>query len=356
MKDKDRFFGMFHGVFDIVSITDTDYNILMVNKAYEKLLNKTEEECIDHKCYKIIRNRETPCEDCPIVTFQEERKPSESLLISIGDEKVSLTRHPIYNDRGEIKGIFEIGRIVTRELKMQQALQHQGRLKILGELASSIVHEIKNPLAGIGLMTISLMERLHQEHAIYSDLEGILSEIQRLEKLLVNLSNFAKPSPFVLKKTNIHSLIDNTLKLLSKKCEEKKIRIRKSYYTKVAKVRIDSSKMKQVFFNIFLNAITAVPNSGEITITTDLVPTEASENMTKEHIRIAIHDNGIGIKEEDQPHIFDPFFSKSFKGTGLGLSIVFRIIELHHGLITVQSKEGIGTTVTICIPINNHKS
>ena len=230
MKYKDRFKGIFYGVADIVSLIDVDYNILMVNKAYEKLLHRPAEDCIGNKCYTTLRSSESPCEDCPILkTINRENGIDEKLLVSVGSDKVSLTRHPIYDDQGMLRGVFEIGRIVTRELKMEQELQHHERLKIMGELAASISHEIKNPLAGIGLMTVSLMERLNQKDSIYQDLGSILHEVERLEKLLEGLMDFAGPGPFILKMANIHHPIDTTLKLLNGKLKSGKIRVKKVY-------------------------------------------------------------------------------------------------------------------------------
>ncbi|MEW6379864.1 MAG: ATP-binding protein [bacterium] len=356
MDYRDRFKGIFYGVADIVSLIDTDYTILMVNKAYEKLLTKSAHECIGSKCYAIIRERQDPCEDCPILHTKIENGTAEKLLISIGNDNVYITRHPIYNEQGSLQGVFEIGRIVTREIKMQQEIQHQGRLKIMGELASSIVHEIKNPLAGIGLMAVSVMERLNQKDTIYQDIESILHEVQRLESLLENLMNFAKPSPFALKKTNIHQPIDNTLSLLSRKLSLGMVKVKKVYDLKIPKVMIDPSKMQQVFFNIFLNSLTAMPGGGEITITTTALPEKTGGHEGRRgqtgQVQITIQDNGSGIKEEDLPYVFDPFFTKSPQGTGLGLSIAFRIIELHKGSITIQSQEGQGTTVRISIPVS----
>lgn len=361
MEYKDRFKGIFYGVADIVSLIDVDYTILMVNKAYEKLLRRPADDCIGNKCYTVIRSRESPCEDCPILkTANRKNGTEEKLLVSVGSDKVSLTRHPIYDDHGALGGVFEIGRIVTRELKMEQELQHHERLKIMGELAASISHEIKNPLAGIGLMTVSLMERLDQENSIYQDvgsilhqdLGSILHEVQRLEKLLEGLMDFASPGSFVLKMANIYHPIDTTLKLLNEKLRSAKIMVKKVYDPEIPKVPIDSSKMQQVFFNLFLNSITAMPNGGELIIKTDILSEEMDGHIPQKGVQVSIQDNGIGIRSEDLTRIFDPFFSKSSQGTGLGLSIVSRIIELHNGSITVRSQEGSGTTVRVYIPLN----
>jgi len=353
MEYKSRFKSIFHGVVDIVSLIDTDYNILLVNDAYEKLLKKSAQECIGHKCYKIIRNREIPCEDCPILKIQQPGHQTKKSVISVGGDHISITRHPVYDDNGEIVGIFEIGRMVTRELKMEQELQHQGRLKIMGELAASIVHEIKNPLAGIGLMSISIMERLQKKDMkdnLYRDMEGILHEVQRLEKLLENLMDFGKPKLFLTTMEDIHKPINQTLKLLNKKLKSARIKIQKAFNPKIPKIMIDASKMQQVFLNILLNALDAMPEGGEIRIHTDTCKEKIMGDPPGDWVQVAIQDNGMGIKEEYMPYIFDPFYSKSTRRTGLGLSIVSRIIELHNGLIRIESQEGKGTTVKIYLP------
>lgn len=349
-----RFKSIFHGVVDIISLIDTDYNILMVNVAYERLLKISSEECIGQKCYKILRNRGTPCEDCPILNINGDGLVDEKINIPIGNDQVVVRRHPVYDNNGQIAGIFEIGKIVTKELRMQQELEHQGRLKIMGELAASIVHEIKNPLVGIGLMAASMMERLEQKKIkdeLYPDLKSILNEVQRLEKLLENLSDFGKPSVFLTKKGDIHYPIKETLRLLRKKLNSSGITVKKVFNPEVPQIMIDVSKMQQIFLNILLNSMDAMPGGGKIIIKTDIFQEEKEDNIKKGWVKITIQDTGAGIKEKDLPYIFDPFFSRSSKRTGLGLSIVSRIIDLHNGSINVRSQEGEGTKVEIYLPI-----
>ncbi|MGA1790523.1 MAG: two-component system sensor histidine kinase NtrB [bacterium] len=355
MPYRERFRSVFQGVVDIISLTDTDYNILMVNTAYERLIQRPAKECIGQKCYSVLRGREKPCNDCPIIHNCEAYRDESELLVPIGDEKVSIRRHPVYDNTGKVIGIFEIGRIITKELMMQQELQHQGRLKIMGELATSIVHEIKNPLVGIGLMAASIMERMQQRKTkdeIYEDVEGILYEVKRLEKLLETLLDFGKPQIFLTQKADIHSIINTTLKLMEKKCNAAGISIKRIFNLKTPKIQVDFSKMQQVFLNILLNAVDAMPEGGEILIKTDISKRAGADEGEKDFIQIVIKDNGIGIKKEYLPYIFDPFYSKSSGRTGLGLSIVSRIIELHNGLITLKSEEGQGTIVEIYLPVD----
>lgn len=354
MQYRARFKSIFHGVVDIISLIDTDYNILMVNAAYERLLNKPSEECIGKKCYKILRHRDVPCEECPILNLNKNDINDSVLPVSIGNDQVLIRRHPVYDDNGHIVGIFEIGKIITKELRMEREIEHQGRLKIMGELAASIVHEIKNPLVGIGLMAASILERLEQKetkHELYQDMKGIFREVQRLEKLLESLSDFGKPAVFLTKKEDIHYPINETLRLLKRRFGSKGIIVEKAYNPEVPTVKIDSSKMQQIFLNILLNSIGAMPGGGKIIIKTDICQEETEDKIGTCWIKITIQDTGTGIKDKDLSYIFDPFFSRSSNRAGLGLSIVSRIIDLHNGSINIRSKEGKGTKVEIYLPV-----
>ncbi|MGA1844414.1 MAG: two-component system sensor histidine kinase NtrB [bacterium] len=347
-----RFKSVFHGVIDIISIIDTDYTILMVNKAYEQLLKKPSVECIGQKCYALLRNRSEPCRDCPILSESKANLVDEALLISVGSERVSISRHPVYDNSGQVVGVVEIGRIITNQLRMERELQHHGRLKIMGELAASIVHEIKNPLVGIGLMAASILERMKNrevEEEMHSDVESILHEVKRLEGLLDDLMDFGKPKVFITKSEDIHEPINISLNLLKKKLSSHRITIGKSYDSTIPAIQIDTSKMQQVFLNILLNAINAMPGGGTISITTDIFREEEGQ---RQFARISIQDTGVGINEEYLPRIFDPFYSQSPGKTGLGLSIVTRILDLHEGFIDIRSQEGEGTTVLIYLPID----
>ncbi|MGA1841015.1 MAG: ATP-binding protein [bacterium] len=266
-------------------------------------------------------------------------------------------------ERSLIDAVAErLGRIIeykkaeiAKELKIEQELQHHGRLQLMGKLAASIVHEIKNPLVSIGLMTQSMMERLKQNKVgddIFQDMESVIHEVQRLEKLLENLTDFGKPKVFRTTREDIHYPINETLKLLSKEIRTSKITIEKSFNPDIPSVLIDVSKMQQVFLNVLLNAIDAMTEGGNIIIKTDFIREKIEDKITQNWVQIAIQDSGIGIKREDMPHLFEPFYSKSSERTGLGLSIVLGLIELHNGKIKIDSQEGKGTTVKIHLPVD----
>ncbi|MBN2373165.1 PAS domain S-box protein, partial [bacterium] len=245
---------------------------------------------------------------------------------------------------------------ITKEEKIEKELQHQGRLKLMGKLAASIVHEIRNPLVGIGLMAQAMMERLRQNKVwddICQDMESLIHEVKRLEKLLETLMDFGKPKVFFTTREDIHYPIKETLKLLSKELMSGNINIEKSFDLDIPLISIDVSKMQQVFLNILLNSISAMPEGGKIIIKTGVIKEEKTEDhISKGWVQVTIKDSGIGIKEKDIPHLFEPFYSKSSEKTGLGLSIVLGLIEMHNGRIKIESQEGKGTTVNIHLPVD----
>ena len=153
------------------------------------------------------------------------------------------------------------------------------------------------------------------------------------------------PAEFQLKKAlRLHQLIEQTLDLLNNEIISHKINLNTSFENQNILINIDPNQIKQVFLNIFLNSIEAMPNGGTLSVI------GRSEETKQSHI-IQITDTGCGINPKDLPHIFDPFFTKKDHGTGLGLSITYEIIKNHNGKIFTESELGKGTTIRIELPL-----
>ena len=150
-QQKEKFQTAFDGIKDLVYMIDIDYNLLIANKAFRKLSGKSDEELRGEKCFQFTRKRETPCPDCPIAKTKSFHK-TEHLEQVIFQETAHLYAYPLTNAEGETIAIVIFARIITKEKMLEQKLQHRERLSLLGELAASIVHEIKNPLMGINLL------------------------------------------------------------------------------------------------------------------------------------------------------------------------------------------------------------
>ncbi len=231
-----------------------------------------------------------------------------------------------------------------QELYYQQ-LQRADRLASVGELASSIAHEIKNPLAGIsGAIQILAkeFEEGKREREIFNE---ILKQINRVNKTIGDLLSFSKPSPLVIGMSNINKVIKETLILVEQQAKQNGIRTELVLDPDIPNTEFDEKQVQQAFLNLMLNAVQSMTNGGTLTITS-----KAYFLTTRDYILIQIKDTGYGIPPEYIQKIFDPFFTTKPNGTGLGLTIVKRIITEHNGKISVESVPEKGTTFTIELP------
>ena len=247
-------------------------------------------------------------------------------------------------DRAFFKGTqSEIA--VQNELLKQEVTQTE-RLRSIAILASGLAHEIKNPLTPLKTFSEYLPSRIDDKEFLKKFSTIIDHEVTRIDKLVHELLDFAKPSPADLKPNNIHHLLNNTIDLLSNDFIKNKINVLKHFSTSEDIIlNIDQNQFKQAMLNLILNAIDAMPNGGSITFSTVLI-----NNQT---FQLKIHDTGSGIDPKDISHIFDPFFSKKDHGTGLGLSVTHEIIKNQQGKILVESKKNCGTAFIIELPYNS---
>ena len=206
-------------------------------------------------------------------------------------------------------------------------------MKTVAIMASGMAHEIKNPLTPIKTFSEQLPSHLDDKEFLLKFSKIIGKEVDRIDNLVQQLLNFAKPAPPQLKQVNIHQLIEQTLELLNNDLIRHKISLNTSFENKNILIRLDPQQIKQALLNIFLNAIDAMPEGGLLSVNT---------NTQSNKLCMTITDTGNGINAEDINHIFDPFFSKKDHGTGLGLSITHEIIKNHNGKIFAESELGQG--------------
>ena len=224
---------------------------------------------------------------------------------------------------------------------LRQELVRAEKLKAVSTLASGIAHEIKNPLTAIRTFTEFLPDKKSDPEFLDKFSKIVGHEVDRIDDLVHQLLDFAKPSPPQPVNTDIHKLIDETLDFLNNNFIKQSIKISKGYARENVYLDIDHNQIKQALLNIILNAIDAMPKGGTLSVKTE---------KTTEKIRIFIADTGEGISKRDLAHIFDPFFTKKDGGTGLGLAITHEIIKTHNGRITVKSEPGKGAEFKIELP------
>lgn len=228
----------------------------------------------------------------------------------------------------------------------QQRMQRADKLATIGELASSVAHEIKNPLAGINGVIQVLLKDEEIPYKAKEILREILNLTARLDRTVNNLLRFSKDTPAQFSMTNINEIIKKTLFIIEQQAITSKVVLQIQLDSSIPDSLMDEEQIVHLLINIILNAIQAMPDGGKISIKTSL-----DERDGNKYIKVSISDTGVGIPEGIRDKIFDPFFTTRPHGTGLGLYICKRIIKAHNGEIWVESEENRGSTFYFIIPL-----
>jgi signal transduction histidine kinase len=233
----------------------------------------------------------------------------------------------------------------------QELIQRADRMASIGELASGIAHEIRNPLAGIQGAIQIIADGFPEEDARRGVTDEIQKQIYRLERLVKDLLNYAKPIPTDYLPTDMNELVDKVITFFTmQRGRPKNLKIGRNFFSPLPKIMVDPNSMEQAFLNIVLNAQKAMPSGGTFTISTRALPGRKEDGKELQEVQIIFEDTGVGIPKENLPKIFNPFFSTRSDGTGLGLSITKNIIEQHGGRIEVESRVNVGTKFIITLP------
>jgi two-component system, NtrC family, sensor kinase len=255
-----------------------------------------------------------------------------------------------YSDlEGKIKASNRELEIAYRTLKQrQEQLVRSEKMAALGQLSAGIAHEIRTPLTSIKIFIQSLEKEIDLDENRSEDFRIIKKEIDRINENVTRFLNFARPEEPQFQQVDVNALLGDTLNLLMAKIRSSGIRLDVSLPEALPPVEGDPKQLNQVFLNLVLNAVEAMPKGGTLSIGASL---RMNPDIREEGIQIVFQDTGAGISEEDRPYLFDPFFTTKEKGTGLGLSIVYSIIQRHNGWIEVKSAPGKGSSFIVSLPV-----
>jgi len=235
----------------------------------------------------------------------------------------------------------------TRELKQaQDQLLQSEKLAAVGELGAGVAHEINNPLAGVLGAAQLLLLRAETDSPSIEHLKNIEAEALRIREIVQNLLQLSQTRERGIGTlVDVNRVMEAALNLVARPIIAQRVRVTKTLRKELPKVRGDSSDLQQVFLHLLSNAKNAMPEGGELELSTGVI-----ENRL---VKVTVRDTGIGIPEEDMDKIFEPFFTRkgSWEGKGLGLSVVHRTVDQFGGRITVESEVGVGTTFTLVFPI-----
>jgi signal transduction histidine kinase len=212
-------------------------------------------------------------------------------------------------------------------------------------MAASIAHEIRNPIAGVlGALQV-MLDELGADDPRREILEEMKTQVERVNHAVTDLLAYARPLPPMFEETSLNDIITRTSTMLSRQMRDRNLDVIHVLEPRPVMIVGDRKQLQQVLWNIILNGMQAMDERGVMTISL----TEQSGTAI-----IAVTDTGSGISAEDIENIFKPFFTTKHKGTGLGMTISRRIVEQHHGSMTITSRPGEGTTVTIQLPLKQH--
>lgn len=285
----------------------------------------------------------------------ERNRPYETVfrfLHKDGTVKKVLSRRIPIEDADAMTTVYQGFNIdITALDQMQSRLNRAERLATLGQVAAGIAHEIRNPLVGIGSTAKLLLEDVEASDPRRPDLEVILNETRRLDRIVNQIVDYARPRVLVPLLFALDELVQETLTLLNGAVLSKRIKVQHRAHPHLSQIEADRDQIKQVLLNLTQNAVEALGERG----TLDIATRESVRNE-EPGLLLKMTDNGIGIRQENLPYIFEPFFTiGKAKGTGLGLSICRNIIDAHRGDITLTSQPGEGTTVRLWLPLRQQR-
>lgn len=256
----------------------------------------------------------------------------------------AIDNYQLYQQQRQFNEILE-AEVVRRTEQLRQAqakLVEQERLAAIGEFASGIIHEIRNPFTTMK-MGLNFFKKLDLSEPAKIRLSLALEEADRLERLLKEILLYAKPQTLKLLPIDVNQLIANLLGVLQIMPEAKQRKIEFYLGSSPAKILGDEDKIKQVLINLVRNAYEAI-SSG------DIVKLQVENKIQEQQVYIKIHNGGDPIPPEVLPKLTQPFYSTKSSGTGLGLAIVKRIVEAHKGKLLIESTAELGTTISIKLP------
>jgi two-component system sensor histidine kinase HydH len=252
----------------------------------------------------------------------------------------------VFTDEGVPAGKILLLRDVTAIRQMENEVARSRHLNSIASLAAGVAHEIRNPLSSIKGFAVYFKERLSGNTEDVQTADIMIAEVERLNRVISQLIEFARPLELKKEKINLADLIRHTLKLIAAAVQKNKIQIADKAIDDLPRMEVDPDKIKQVFLNIFLNSVAAMPDGGKLTV--EIAP-------GKENLTVIISDTGTGIKEMDLPRIYDPYFTSKPAGTGLGLAVAQKIMEAHDGNVRVESTVKAGTKAYLSFPLKNNE-
>ncbi|MFO7931218.1 MAG: ATP-binding protein [Desulfosalsimonas sp.] len=320
-------------------VTDSLGNIILANPAAESITGLTSEEIRGRPAGEVLPRNLSKLVDPESPGARIMEKELECSFSDSRQVPLSVSSAGIINEEGVFIGGLIIFRDLTEIKALRQEMQRKEKLAAIGGLAAGIAHEIRNPLSSVKGMATYFKNRFTDDPEASQAAQVMVQETERLNRVINELLEFARPSQINARPSDINSVIDHSIKLIRQDAEAQGVELNTNKAEDLPAAHIDPDRFVQCLLNLYLNSIQAMEGGGRITAETGLSAEGA--------VMVQIADTGPGMAREDLSRIFDPYFTTKSTGTGLGLAIVHKIIEDHGGRITVNSTPGRGTVFSI---------
>jgi PAS domain S-box-containing protein len=340
---------IFDGMRDGILIVNANYDILKANQEILKVFNKKSfSALIGKSCFSQLYKKKRICDNCPAEMAFKSGKPHYAVRIYCEENKekrvLDLTAFPIKDSDGKVVQVIVHKKDVTDRIKLEDQLISQERMVAIGELASGIAHEIRNPLGNIFVSVQYCLSKYKLPRDVKRYLKIVLKNSENANTVIRHLLNFAKPQEISFERGDIGKVITAACNLIKVKCLSQRVRMIRRLPRGLPRILLDQRRLIEAFSNIILNAIDAMPDGGRLRI-------EAWADSLDNEIVISILDTGAGISQENLNKIFEPFFTTKPEGIGLGLCLARQVINDHKGKIEIESKVNQGTEVRVRLPI-----
>lgn len=329
--------------------TDLDGKIYTFNAAATEITGYRSDEVRGSSIFDLFGDIHEPIKLSLEAVAEGEQSPRFESDLQTPDGfavRIGFGISQLFSQNNEATGLIVTFQDLTEIRSMEESVRRKDRLAAVGRVAAGLAHEIRNPL-GAMRGAIQVLESSTTPGSTQAELmEIILKESDRLNSIITNFLNYARPAATNFSEMDVAEAIRETFKLLrhSPDVREEHIFVDESGGEPVW-IAADASQLKQIFWNLARNAIQAMPDGGTLRVGLEAVPNN--------RVRIVFEDSGRGMSREQVEQLFEPFANSTTGGTGLGLSIVYQIVRDHNGAINVRSIEGSGSVITIELPREN---
>jgi two-component system nitrogen regulation sensor histidine kinase GlnL len=347
------------GLPDAVIAVDAELRVFFWNTAAEELTGRSARRAEGRMLKEVFAG------DAAIVrrlaetlATGESRSAADSTIERVDRRElpVSLVTAALFAKDGTVAGAVAVLRDLSRIRQLEAEVRRGETLAAAGRMAVGLAHEIRNPLGAIRGAVQLLARELGSESPLQEYTSVLLTEVDRVNRIIEMLLDLARPVPVRPVPLNLHQLLERVALLTEETARTRQISIIRRYDPSLPPVLGDEDRLVQVFHNLVRNAMEAMGDGGKVTLATrvSLNPLFGKMDLgsgPRSMVEAQVIDEGSGIPSEARARVFDPFFTTKAHGLGLGLAICHQILEQHRGAIDIQSEEGRGTTVTCFLPV-----